>query len=1391
MKNILKTLILLCFIELWLTGFAYAAGPIMIFSGNGTLSAKYASGNIVRAQVTGTNMSYLPYKQGKGIYPGTGMNISIPIEQFRPEEGTIIFWFRPDWSPGDCTPHRIMEIQAQSSFIISFSKGYSSAIAPDNCYLQAGSAGGSSFEPFNLFTGRTWRYYAIRWSTKQNKIQFVVDGDAGENGEIRSGAFKTDISGPVAASLILNGSAAGAYADVQVFDHYLSIPEIVEAGGLKTVARYLQELVPPPGGETVMPSGNQLFYTYVDPATGQTVTVSGAEKDTESAGIVYDPENMKTLPVIPYTAWAKPMAGRRLRILMVMPVGLYNYDAMLREGVELWRRLDCKCGMTDRLTPEISRNDYDVILLNLKWWNGGWKGWPDIDPQLRAWILERVKSGKSGLVCCYPQSNNGGLSDIFQPGAKISSEILLRGFPGNFMPYVDSSWDKTYGKCYELDDSFYENTQNLAENVIEVYKTGKVRAVKLNYSTVIGDPTMSFTPDTALNVAATDVHYDYWQALLSRAVLFASGRTQTAVIRTVDLKDDTWTINVENAPEKAVLRYRARDAWNRIYAQGETPVRGKKTIIAGKPLPPCTAFDVILKDAGGNVLDWYITSTPPADSVKIKSIAIDRDAYRKGDTISGKVTVAVLPGKERTCVMNAYLADNADRRIVRQEIPCTLKPGSVTIPFSLTIPESSDSLLMRIDILLTQDKRIIDQLSAECSVPKEKFEGFFASMYDGIGFNRFLDRHLTEMFRDGFGMDLGMHKSNISYNLAAKENINTIEYTTHLGYPVDEKTFDVWMEDWDKFFPANLVCDLNEVKKYRPLFYSLGEEHFMLVSGSTNPKATAMFRGYLKDKYGDLGKLNSVWGTNYASWEEVKMLPPEIVDMSKVSFGVQNFESRRFMEKLFADKHAYLAGYIRKVDPLAEVGIHTGWDLWMGRGYDYWLLSKAMDSMMCYGTAQNQYVRSFFKHYYGCNYHYNIGSHEDASWWPWYVLMSGGSGFSWYSISPSEATASDLNLSSDWVASCAEFTSVKEAGDLLARTKYNDDQVAVHYSQDSFQAGVPDMTWIHQRFINLFFDAGIPFKFVSYEQVGGNALVKNKFPLFVLPHSISLSAKEVDAIREYLNQGGVVWADMIPGEYDNYGRKLDQSQVRDLFFNMQRLVPGQNWWVKKIGKGTVIMADPGNYSYDRNTGNDSTARLLLDRIADIADLKRVAVVTDNKTGNYANGIWTAGYSKGGQSYVVVTKDYELADQSTAGVDIDFGTKGHIYEMRSGKYCGFIDKVSADLEPAKGKVFAILPYRLLGINATSGGTIKRGTDLVLKISLGTYGKIGKDDIHLLRVAVTAPDGKEVTSLRRLAAISGGQGEIRFPVAYDDARGTWKVRMKDTATGMTKEFIYRLN
>lgn len=123
--------------------------------------------------------------------------------------------------------------------------------------------------------------------------------------------------------------------------------------------------------------------------------------------------------------------------------------------------------------------------------------------------------------------------------------------------------------------------------------------------------------------------------------------------------------------------------------------------------------------------------------------------------------------------------------------------------------------------------------------------------------------------------------------------------------------------------------------------------------------------------------------------------------------------------------------------------------------------------------------------------------------------------------------------------------------------------------------------------------------------------------------------------------------------------------------------------------------------------------------------------------------------------------------------------------RSRQYLGHTDRVDATLDTARGKVFAVLPYRVSGLELNIAGRPVGGQDLVLRIKLAASAPIGADDRHVIRIKVFRPDAREEIAHRRWAVATGGQGEVPLPIAFDDPAGKWTVRCQDVATGLEQE------
>src|SRR5207237_245006 len=112
----------------------------------------------------------------------------------------------------------------------------------------------------------------------------------------------------------------------------------------------------------------------------------------------------------------------------------------------------------------------------------------------------------------------------------------------------------------------------------------------------------------------------------------------------------------------------------------------------------------------------------------------------------------------------------------------------------------------------------------------------------------------------------------------------------------------------------------------------------------------------------------------------------------------------------------------------------------------------------------------------------------------------------------------------------------------------NENRIAIHYSYPSIhgawitdgkmKAGnVTDPTseTLEQfrrnldGWVKVLHDAGTGFDFIAYSGIENNELLSKGYKVLVLPMSLALSDKEVVQIEKFVQQGGVVIADALPG----------------------------------------------------------------------------------------------------------------------------------------------------------------------------------------------------------------------------------------------------------------------
>lgn len=465
------------------------------------------------------DLRFMPGRTGQAVKMPPGTTLAIPVTGLNPQAGTLMFWFRPDWSDPSYQHAMLAELLAGDAWQLRWRYGYPHI--PSYNYVTLDTApdwkggkvvGGFRADSHNLFAGGEWRHYALRWSAERAAIEMLVDGYRTPG----RGPYVTDQHEPLTARLLLNGDIRGAFDEVRVYDRWLDDDALLAAGDVARMRAYLQEQQPPPGAPRATNIGREI--SYVDPGSGALVTRTVSE-----TGGIYNPDSMPELPETPHTRWARPLAGGPIKTLFIMPSEFNHGRSSLREGVELWQRLDMDCDIVSKPNDEVMRRDYDVIVVGHQGFQGVLRSWwsekPNegtfMDGRVRQWLTDRVLSGKSGLVLVNPKWYGG---DKNQPGdallakaavgitsdRRTPSEALLRGFPALVMNRAEPiAEDDIYnGGSYEhkpvyaLDESFFLDPDRFASEVAQVYRDDAVRAIVLQYR-LSADGVQALTPSSA------------------------------------------------------------------------------------------------------------------------------------------------------------------------------------------------------------------------------------------------------------------------------------------------------------------------------------------------------------------------------------------------------------------------------------------------------------------------------------------------------------------------------------------------------------------------------------------------------------------------------------------------------------------------------------------------------------------------------------------------------------------------------------------------------------------------------------------------------------------------------------------------------------------------------
>lgn len=1137
--------------------------------------------------------------------------------------------------------------------------------------------------------------------------------------------------------------------------------------------------------------------------------------------------------VTPHLRWAKPLAGGPVRALFVAPrwnqretvevaqrldlaydtVSFCKPDAVLDPGLYLYDSYDVygyprktQASVIMELSDKLSAPRDALVLSGFK---------PEIIPDyVRRRIIEKTREG-TGLILL---GSANKMLDQFGDGLEPAT-WHCEGIPVDRLPALDKM----------IADK---------KAVWNAFTFGKGRVLAFNYATG-GHGGLSLTPSLPADAPDVIGYYDYYHSLFCRGVLWAANRILPAA---VDFPGDgklrvRSTRPVKNAQLEMLVHDPARGY--RQHAKMTIDIAEGDSTHALPDIGPSRGpryTSVWLRDNGA-IIAWSTGYADIPSAPLIAAIELNKPVATAGETVGGTIRLGDIPEDASLAI---ELWDSRGRLLASK----TVAPTTSTVPFEFTLPRPV-SIVHEIRARLTVAGSIIDQRVAEFSAPDQSIDDFHFLAWCGAG-NNAIDHAIMRALADG-GIDwidnTGMTGATETtaralVRNAAKCGMRSIPYATRIhSDQMSDRVRKPCLTD-----PAHLKRWADDLRgrargaaPYGPPGYTLGDENFLVSKAPLDvcisPTCLAGFREWLKRRHGSLDALNAVWRTGYRDWQDV--VPATCDEVRKTPEHWPRWaDHRMFMSRVFSDAHSLGRETIRQEDPKARVGFDGLFTLDSWHGYDFYRLCKACDLVQVYALhnpSQLEYLRCW--HLPGAivgSWFNELGNRDEISArrLGWHLLFHDFNS-SWYWSAYRTGPAllfPDLRPTPEfqWLQSShAEI--MGGVGKLLMRAKRQHDGIAIHYSQASVYANTllsrPMDSAQLSAFALLLEDLGLQYDVVAYEQIEQGCLANYK-ALF-LPASTALSTREADAMRKFVEAGGLLVADTTPGILDDHCRLLERGLLDDVLGIARSGLP--------VGKDTakirVISEQPGaelpvtahdvglkaaastpramagdtpavlenragngravllNFAIEQYTGlrlagQGISVRDYMRGLICQDDLRpMVRVVTDDGD---VPACEIVRYADGPIEYVCLLTDNACANVKAEDVEIRLPHASFVYDVRARQSMGQCKTTKTRLLPGDPKVYALLPYGISDVGLfPASAKVRAGTPASFDAKINAGGKTPRR--HCFRIEVLDPEGKTVRHYAQNVLAEDGHAKISIPLAMNDRAGQWQVQMTDVATG----------
>ena len=145
---------------------------------------------------------------------------------------------------------------------------------------------------------------------------------------------------------------------------------------------------------------------------------------------------------------------------------------------------------------------------------------------------------------------------------------------------------------------------------------------------------------------------------------------------------------------------------------------------------------------------------------------------------------------------------------------------------------------------------------------------------------------------------------------------------------------------------------------------------------------------------------------------------------------------------------------------------------------------------------------------------------------------------------------------------------------------------------------------------------------------------------------------------------------------------------------------------------------------------------------------------------------------------------EMAEKAKE-IELRFGKRSHLYNVRTKKYIGFVDRVMTRAVPGVAQLYAQMPSRIDLLKLSAAARANRGVAFTFS---GEIAPIGVDTEYVVDIGVRNPQGQALRYYGKRLKAPAGRFRGSVPLALNDLPGPWHLTVTEVSSGVKAEHAF---